>query len=56
MTTQLILLGSPALLGWLAATYGIRMSFLVILPAVLVAMYLARYLAPRAAVAPLAAK
>ena len=56
MTTQLILLGSPALLGWLAASYGIRTSFLVILPAVLVAMYLARYLAPRAAVAPLAAR
>lgn len=56
MTTQMILLGSPALLGWLAASYGIRMSFLVILPAVLVAMYLARYLAPPAAVAPLAAK
>lgn len=47
MTTQLILLGSPALLGWLAATWGIRTSFLVILPAVLVAMYLARHLEPR---------
>lgn len=55
MTTQLILLGSPALLGWLAATWGIRTSFLVILPAVLLAIYLARQLAPKHAAAPLAA-
>ena len=47
MTNQLLLLGSPALLGWLAASYGIRSSFLVIAPLVLLAIYLARYLAPR---------
>jgi MFS family permease len=47
MTTQVILLGSPALLGWLAANFGIRASFLVIVPLVLGAIYLAKYLAPQ---------
>lgn len=48
MTTQITLLGAPALLGWLAASFGIRASFLVLVPVVLVAIYLAKYLAPKA--------
>ena len=56
MTTAMVLLGAPALLGWLAATWGIRMSFLVIVPAVLVTLYLARHLAPRGEAVPLAAR
>lgn len=47
MTTQITLLGAPALLGWLASNFGIRMSFLVIAPVVVLAIVLARHLAPR---------
>lgn len=47
MTTQITLLGTPALLGWIAATFGIRSIYVVIVPVVLVAIYLARYLTPR---------
>lgn len=47
MTTQITLLGTPALLGWIAATFGIRSIYIVIVPVVLVAIYLARYLTPR---------
>jgi MFS family permease len=45
--TQTILLGAPALLGWIATNWGIRNVFAVLLPAVLVSLWLARYLAPR---------
>ena len=41
------MVGAPALLGWLAASFGIRASFLIIVPVVLLAIYLARYLAPQ---------
>lgn len=47
MTTQITLLGVPALLGWVADGFGIRAIYLVVIPAVLLAVYLARYLAPR---------
>lgn len=45
--TQAILLGAPAGLGWVASSWGIRNAFTVLLPAVLVSVWLARYLAPR---------
>jgi len=45
--TQTILLGAPALLGWVATNWGIRNAFAVLLPAVLLSIMLARYLAPR---------
>jgi MFS family permease len=48
MTTQITLLGAPALLGWVAASFGIRSIYLVVIPAVLLAVYLAKYLAPKA--------
>ena len=47
MTTQITLLGVPALLGWVADAFGIRASYVVVIPVVLLAVYLARYLAPR---------
>lgn len=47
MTTQITLLGTPALLGWVAATFGIRAIFVVIVPVVVLAIYLAKFLAPR---------
>jgi MFS family permease len=47
MTTQITLLGAPALLGWFAATFGIRSIYLVVIPVVLLAIYLARFLAGR---------
>lgn len=50
MTTQITLLGAPALLGWFAASFGIRSIYLVVIPAVLLAILLARYLAPKAVV------
>lgn len=47
MTTQITLLGTPALLGWVAASLGIRATFIVVVPVVVLAIYLARYLAPK---------
>ena len=49
MTVQITLLGAPALLGWVADTFGIRAIYVVVIPVVLLAVYLARYLAPRQA-------
>ncbi|MEO7221187.1 MAG: MFS transporter [Devosia sp.] len=49
MTTQITLLGAPALLGWVADAFGIRSIYVVVIPVVLLAIYLARYLAPRKA-------
>jgi MFS family permease len=46
MSQQILLLGAPALLGWIATSYGIRITFAVLLPPLLLAFYLARYLAP----------
>lgn len=50
MTTQITLLGAPALLGWVAASFGIRSIYIVVIPAVLLAIVLAKYLAPKPAV------
>ena len=47
--TQAILLGAPALLGWVATNWGIRNAFTVLLPAVLISIWLARYLSPKPA-------
>lgn len=47
MTTQITLLGAPALLGWAADAFGVRAIYVVVVPAVLLAVYLAKYLAPR---------
>jgi MFS family permease len=47
MTVQVTLLGAPALLGWVADSFGIRSIYFVVIPVVLLAIYLARYLAPR---------
>ena len=49
MTTQITLLGVPALLGWVADAFGIRAIYVVVIPVVVLAVYLARYLAPREA-------
>jgi MFS family permease len=51
MTTQITLLGTPALLGWVANTFGIRSIYIVIVPVVLLAIYLAKYLTPKPVVA-----
>lgn len=55
MTTQITLLGTPALLGWVAANFGIRSTFIVVVPVVVLAIYLAKFLAPRAKATPAAA-
>jgi len=46
MSQQVLLLGAPALLGAIATSVSIRLSFAVMLPPLLLAIYLARYLAP----------
>jgi MFS family permease len=46
MSQQVLLLGAPAVLGWIATTQGIRVTFAVLLPPLLLAFWLARYLAP----------
>jgi MFS family permease len=47
MTTQITLLGAPALLGYVASTFGIRSIFIVVVPVVVAAVFLARYLEPK---------
>jgi MFS family permease len=47
MTTQITLLGAPALLGWVADSFGIRAIYVVVIPVVVLAIYLARYLGER---------
>lgn len=47
MTTQITLLGAPALLGWVADTFGIRAIYVAVIPVVVLAVYLARYLGPK---------
>jgi MFS family permease len=49
LAVQLIMLASPAALGWVATNLGIRLTFGVILPAILLSQWLARYLKPRQA-------
>lgn len=55
MSQQILLLGTPAILGWIATAASIRITFAVMLPPLLLAIYLARYLEPKPAAAPLAA-
>ena len=43
----MLLLFAPALMGWIATVASIRVTFAVLLPPLLLAFYLARYLAPR---------
>lgn len=47
MSQQVLLLGAPALLGWVADGFGIRMAFAIMIPPLILAFYLARYLAPK---------
>jgi MFS family permease len=47
MTTQITLLGAPALLGWVANSFGIRAIYVAVIPVVVLSVYLARYLAPK---------
>lgn len=47
MSQQVLLLGAPALLGWVADGFGIRMAFAIMIPPLVLAFHLARYLAPR---------
>jgi MFS family permease len=47
LAVQLILLASPAVLGWVATHWDIRATFGVILPAIVLSQWLARYLAPK---------
>lgn len=47
LAVQLIMLASPAALGWVASTLGIRATFGVILPAIVLSQWLARFLQPR---------
>ena len=55
MSQQILLLGAPALLGLIATVWSIRLTFAVLLPPLLLAIYLAKYLAPRPAATPGAA-
>ena len=47
LAVQLIMLASPALLGWIASNVSIRATFGIILPAILSSQWLARYLKPK---------
>lgn len=47
MSQQVLMLGTPAVLGWIATTASIRVTFAVMVPTLLLAIYLAKYLAPR---------
>ena len=47
LAVQLILLGSPAVLGWIATNWNVRATFGVILPAIVLSQWLAHYLAPK---------
>lgn len=47
MTTTFTMLMAPGLLGWIAEGYGIRMAFAVMLPFLVLAVFLSRFLAPR---------
>ena len=46
MSQQILLLGAPALLGGIAEMFSIRVTFAVMIPPLLLAIYLARYLDP----------
>lgn len=48
LATQAILLGAPAALGWVAGSWGITSVFTVLIPAIALSVWLARFLVPRA--------
>lgn len=52
LVTQIVLLGAPAAMGYLADAFGLRLTYAMLLPFIMLAFYLARYLAPRPAAAP----
>ena len=47
MSQQILLLGAPALLGLVADSFSIRAAFAIMIPPLLLAFYLARYLGDR---------
>ena len=47
LAVQVIMLVSPAALGWIATHVSIRATYGVILPAIITSQWLARYLAPK---------
>jgi MFS family permease len=47
LATQVLMLGAPAALGWVATRFGIASVFAVLLPTVLLSLWLARFLVPR---------
>ncbi|MEZ5665849.1 MAG: MFS transporter [Alphaproteobacteria bacterium] len=47
MVSSLIMLGVPTLMGFVAESFGIRMTFAVLLPILLLALALTRQLSPR---------
>jgi MFS family permease len=51
LSVQVVMLGAPALMGLVADSFGIRVTFAVIAPMLVVAMLLARALEPRPVVA-----
>jgi MFS family permease len=55
LAVQVIMLVSPAALGWVATHLGIRLTFGVILPAIILSQWLARFLAPKPAATPVTA-
>ncbi|MDB5506047.1 MAG: hypothetical protein JWR75_685 [Devosia sp.] len=49
MSVQLVMLGAPALMGFVASAFGVRMTFGIVAPMVVVAILLAKALEPRQA-------
>jgi MFS family permease len=49
LSTQVILLGAPAALGWVAQHWGIASIFTVLVPPIVLSVWLARFLVPRPA-------
>ncbi len=47
LATQVILLGAPAALGWVAEHWGITSVFVVLVPGIALSVWLARFLRPR---------
>jgi MFS family permease len=48
LSVQLVMLGAPALMGFVADAFGIRATFGLVLPALVLAFFLARALEPKA--------
>jgi MFS family permease len=45
--TQIVLLGAPAVLGFVAQRYGVRITFASTLPFIIASVWLARFVAPQ---------